>query len=237
MPFRHKKRLSSSSSSFCSPCCTASQTGWCPRLALSCPQCARTFDRSELTSRIHVRMYTHVYINIYNIQDTYPHTQYWFQYYYFQNCAKVYNSYINGLARDLNFFFLYFTSLHSYWWWCRSDELPTKVSVCQYILYAGQTKCCYAMKLSLSLSVCECMRERERKEGSVPYHDPQVFWTVFEFFLFTLFCGCPLYCLLLLLSLCRHKRQQLSSLKHKNIFRKKNSFKYQTKTCSLNRKK
>ena len=111
---------------------------------------------------------------------------------------------------------------------------------CRYVnTYAGQTKCFYAMKLSLSfsLSVCECMRERERKWGSVPFHDPQVFWTVFEFFLFTLFCGCPLYCLLLLLSLCRHKRQQLSSLKHKNIFRKKNSFKYQTKTCSLNRKK
>ena len=111
---------------------------------------------------------------------------------------------------------------------------------CRYVnTYAGQTKCFYAMKLSLSfsLSVCECMRERERKWGSVPFHDPQVFWTVFEFFLFTLFCGCPLYCLLLLLSLCRHKRQQLSSLKHKNIFRKKNSFKNQTKTCSLNRKK
>ena len=38
---------------------------------------------------------------------------FFYYYYYFQNCAKVYNSYINGLARDLLllFVFLVFTQL------------------------------------------------------------------------------------------------------------------------------
>ena len=120
---------------------------------------------------VHTRTYIYIYV-----QDTYPHTQYWFQYlkkglsrfqmffyyyYYFQNCAKVYNSHINGLARDLFLLFVYFTSLHSYWWWCRSDELPTKVSVCQYIRWTNKVLLCHE---TLSLSLCGWVYEREREK-------------------------------------------------------------------------
>ena len=125
-----KKRLSSSSSSFFCTMLYCFTNRLVPATGAFMPTMhTYFFDWSELTSRIHVHKYIYT-------QDTYPHTQYWFQYkkrpqpfsnvfffyyYYFQNCAKVYNSYINGLARDLLllFVFLVFTQLlvvMSLWW-------------------------------------------------------------------------------------------------------------------------